>query len=288
MRITITACVMLVIASAEADTPPERAGRLFDEGLALKDKGDPRACDKFAESYRLVAAAGTGYNLAECMEQQGQLLRAWKLYSDAILEWQKDRRTASAAKARDRMRALEGKLVTVLVELTDPKIEQLSVTIATRNVKPSRTIRELADPGAIEIRAVAPGYVPFVRTVEAEAGATTKLQIALQPIEQIDAPAPLVETHRRRSRVALSIGMAGLGVAGAVAGTVLFLDAREQQAAGNTSVAQHRADLATGFGAGGIVFLVAATVVFVTAPRDVSVTPLASATTAGVSLSGSF
>lgn len=279
---------MLVMSSAAADTPPERAARLFDEGLALKDKGDARACDKFAESYRLVAAAGTGYNLAECMEQQGQLLRAWKLYSDAVLEWQRDDKDRKAEKARERMRALEAKLVTVVVELDDPKIEQLSIRIATRDVKPSRTIRELTDPGEIEIRAVAPGYVPFVRTLVADAGATTKLHIALQPIADASRAEPLVETHRRRSRVALSIGMAGVGVAGVIAGTVLFFDAREQQAKGNTEVAQRRADLATGFGAGGAVFLIAATFVFITAPRDVTVTPVAGASSAGVWLSRSF
>ena len=275
---------MLVMFTARAETVAERAQRLFNEGLALKDKGDSRACDRFEESYRLVAAAGTGYNLAECMEQQGKLLRAWQLYGAATLEWQRDDKDARAAKARERARALEQKLVTIVLDLDDPDVDQLSVTIGTRSVKPARRIRELADPGAIEVRAVAPGFAPFVRSIEADAGATQTLRIALQPIGNEQT---LVETHRRRSRVLAAAGLGVLGVAGAISGTMLFIDARELQAAGDTS-AQFRADLATGFGAGGAICIAAAVVVFITAPRDVTVTPVATTSSAGVVIGGIF
>jgi hypothetical protein len=289
VRIAVIACVMLVISSARAETLTERASRLFDEGWSLKEKGEiAKACDRFAESYQLVAARGTGLNLAECMEQQGHLLRAWQLYTDAIVEWERTGEDKRAAYARERAHALEAKLVKLVITIDDPKLDQLTVTIGTRNVKPARKIRELADPGEIDVRAVAPGRIPVVQTLQAEAGATRTLHIALQPIANSTDSPSLVETHRRRSRVALAIGMGALGVGGVVTGTVLFFNARTLQADGETNRAEHQADLATGFGAGGAIFLAAAVFVFATAPRDVTVTPVAGSTSVGVSVGRSF
>jgi hypothetical protein len=286
VRITIFAAVasVMLVASARAEPLPDRAKRLFDEGLALKDHGDPRACDRFAESYSLVAAPGAGINLAECMEQRGQLLRAWQLYTTAIVEWQRTGQDKKAAVVRERAKAIEAKLVTLVVEINEPELAKLSVTIGRRVIEPKAKIRELADPGEIEIRAVAPGRAPFVTTLQADAGATRNVRITLAPI----ASEATTDTDRRRSRVALAIGLGAVGAAGLVTGTVLFLDARTLQADGQTDRAQHKADLATGFGIGGVIFVAAGAVVFAMAPRDVTVVPVATQTTVGVSLSRSF
>lgn len=277
---------MLVISTAHAETVAERAKRLFDEGLALKDKGDPRACDRFEESYRLVAAAGTGINLAECMEQRGELLRAWQLYTNAVIEWQRDDKDKRAAFARNRLREIEPKLVTLVIEIDDPALDKLRVSIGERVVEPKQKIQQLADPGEIEIRAFAPGHVPFVETFEADAGTSRKIHIALQPLASDGTP--LVETHRRRSRVALGIGLATVGVGAIVAGTVLFVDARQLQADGNTDRAQQKADLATALGIGGALCIVGGAVVFLTAPRDTTVAPTVTSTTVGLSVGGTF
>jgi hypothetical protein len=288
VRNAVIASVMLVIATASAEPLPDRSKRLFNEGLTLKDQGDPRACDRFAESYSLVAAPGAGFNLAECMEQQGQLLRAWQLYNAAIDEWNRTAQERRAAVAKERARAIEMKLVTLVVEIDEPTLDKLSVTIGKRVIEPKRKIRELADPGDIEIRAVAPGRVPFVQTVHADAGATRKVRIALDAIGTNAAGEPLVETHRRRSRVALAGALALVGTGGLVAGTVLFLDARKLQSNGETDRAQRKADLATGLGVGGALCVIAGAVVFATAPRDVTVMPVATQTSAGLSIVGSF
>ncbi len=286
MRAAVVVFVMLVISTARAETVAERAKRLFDEGWALKDKGDPRACDRFEESYRLVAAAGTGVNLAECMEQQGKLLRAWQLYTNAVIEWQRDAKDKRAAFARDRVREIEPKLVTLVIEIDDPALDKLRVSIGERVVEPKQKIQQLADPGEIEIRAFAPGHVPFVESFEAEAGTTRKVHIALAPLASDGTP--LVDTHRRRSRVVLGIGLGAVGIGAIVAGTVLFVDARSLQSEGETDRAQQKADLATALGIGGALCVVAGTVVFLTAPRDTTVAPIVTPTTAGLSLGGTF
>jgi hypothetical protein len=291
VRITIRASVTLVasvmlVAPARAEPLPDRAKRLFDEGLVLKDHGDPRACDRFAASYSLVAAPGAGINLAECMEQQGQLLRAWQLYTTAIVEWQRTGQDKKAAVVRERAKTIEAKLVTLNVEIDEPELPKLSVTIGSRVIAPKAKIRELADPGEIEIRAVAPGRAPFVTTVQADAGATRNVRIMLAPIAVVASDS--APTHRRRSRVALAIGLGAVGAAGMITGTVLFLDARKLQADGQTDRARDKADLATGLGIGGAIFVAAGAVVFALAPRDVTVVPVATQTTLGVSLTQTF
>jgi hypothetical protein len=285
VRVALIASVMLVISNASAEPLPDRARRLFNEGLLLKDQGDPRACDRFAESYSLVAAPGAGLNLAECMEQQGQLLRAWQLYNAAIAEWQRTGQEKKAEVVRERASAIEAKLVTVVVEIDEPTLEKLTVTIGKRVIEPKRKIRERADPGEIEIRAVAPGRVPFVKTLNADAGSTRNVRIALEPIESVDPP---IETHRRRSRVVIGLGLGAFGTAALVTGTVLFVDARKLQENGETERAQQKADLATALGVGGAIFLIAGAVVVATAPRDVTVAPTATQTSAGLSIIGSF
>jgi hypothetical protein len=221
------------------------------------------------------------------MEQQGQLLRAWQLYGEAVIEWQRDAKDKRAAIARERARGLEPKLVTLVVEIDEPTLDKLSVTIGKRVIEPKPSIRQLADPGEIEIRAFAPGHVPFVETFDAVAGTTRKIRIALAPLAST-APAPLVETHRRRSRIALGIALGAVGAGGIIAGTVLFFDARSLQADGETDRATQKADVATVLGVGGALCAVAGAVVLLTAPRDTAVVPVATPTTVGLSLGGTF
>lgn len=266
---------MLVVAiagDAAAQSVPERAKQLFEEGRVLKDARDPRACDRFAESYALVAAAGTGLNLAECMEAQGKYVRALQLYSAAASAWEREPdRQKSASLARERAEALRSKVVEIVVTLDDPAQARLTLMIGERRVTPAREIRDVFDPGEIQITAAAPGFRPFAQRVRAASGQSVGVHIAsLVPIVEPEPEAgPRPPAYR-----GAALGLSVVGAGALVAWGVLFVDARNRQAAGDHDGAISRADLATGFGVAGLALVATAVIVWVKAPRT-SVRPTA-------------
>src|SRR5690242_9683425 len=77
-------CTMLGDARADPARDREVADALFWEGRAAADAGDfATACEKFAQSLRLDAAAGTLFNLAHCEERVGRFASALGHYREA-------------------------------------------------------------------------------------------------------------------------------------------------------------------------------------------------------------
>src|SRR5512144_1872661 len=82
MRAFAIAIVIAVtrIAVAEPIDTTE-ASRIFQQGRDLAKLGRfAEACELFARSYGLDPALGTAVNLADCLEREGQLRRAWALF----------------------------------------------------------------------------------------------------------------------------------------------------------------------------------------------------------------
>jgi hypothetical protein len=262
--------VLAIAGDAAAEPVPERAKRLFEEGRTLKDARDPRACDRFAESYALVAAAGTALNLAECMEAQGKYVRAVQLYAAAASEWEREPdRQKSAMLARERADALRSKVVEVVVTLDDPAQAGLTLMIGERRVTPAREIRDVFDPGEIQITAAAPGFRPFARTVRAVSGESVGVHIPTLP--PFAEPTPVLG-KRRPAYVGGSLAFAAVGLVTAGAGGVVFVDARHRQAAGDHDGAVARADIATAFGVAGLALVTTAVILWIKAPRTVKPT----------------
>lgn len=99
------ACLAWSGTSAAAPPRDETtvAQQLFDDGIALKDRGRfTEACPKLEESQRIDPGLGTQYHLADCYEKQGRSAAAWTLFGElarqAAVSGQKDRETV----ARDR------------------------------------------------------------------------------------------------------------------------------------------------------------------------------------------
>jgi hypothetical protein len=252
--------IAAIARDAAAEPMPERAQQLFKEGLALKDAHDPRACDRFADSYALVAAAGTALNLAQCMEAQGKYVRAVQLYLAAASEWEREPdRKKSLSLARERADALRSKVVEIVVTLDDPTQAGLTVTVGARRVPPAREIREVFDPGEIQVTASAPGSRPFARSMRTASGDTVAVHIA--------SLLPIVD--RRPGYVWTSFGLSLGAVSALGVGAIVFVDARDRQAAGDHAGAVARADLATALGVGGLALAAAAAIVWFKAPRTV-------------------
>jgi hypothetical protein len=89
-----------------------------------------------------------------------------------------DRVSDNRAKfARGRADALATKLATVIVKVAKPKLEGISVQIAGRDVAPAAEIVDRLDPGAILVKANAPGREPFETTVTVALGGSVTVEV---------------------------------------------------------------------------------------------------------------
>lgn len=282
MRGLAIATVLAVtsIANAQPAEPKAQAGALFQQARDLVAAGKfAEACPLFDQSYALDPALGTAINLADCLERQGQLRRAWELFD---LVARSPRTVASrAALARQRADALARQLATVSVIVHEPG---LAITVGDRALA-AGVSRTVVEPGEIAVHAVRPGRA-FHTVVDVPAGMSVV----------IDVPAPDAPTRRRRSRLYLGGGLtvagaAGLGVSLGFAISAKQLNDRTYDrgdcthgdpprcsAAGAAAIdrAGTRADIASVAAIGGAVLAVAGAVVMLTAPRDaIQVLPIA-------------
>ena len=82
MRGLVIAIVVAAAATAFAEPPdPTESSQIFQEARELAKAGKyDEACALFARSYGLDPAPGTAVNLADCLERQGHIRRAWALF----------------------------------------------------------------------------------------------------------------------------------------------------------------------------------------------------------------
>lgn len=312
MRWLAIAIVLGAAPIAIADpADPTEAGAIFQQGRELAKQGRyVEACELFAKSYELDPALGTAVNLADCLERQGQLRRAWELFD--VVARNSQNVQSRARLARERADALVAKLTTVVITLRAPLPAGLAVRLGERELAPAAEIRDLIEPHDVELVATAPGRPAFRTLVHAVAGATLTVEIppfaALAALAD-SAPSPAA-TFRRRSRVYMAAGIGGgalvsfgVSLGFALSARRIYDDAfdgacRRDPAhgvvcsdAGSRSIdrSHRRADLATGFAIGGAVLAGAAAAVWFTAPRDtVQLAPIADHRALGLGIVGRF
>jgi len=305
MRSLAFAVVVAVAATASAEpVDTTEAGRIFLQGRELVKLGRfDEACALFARSYELDPALGTAVNLADCLERQGHLQRAWALFDVVARNSQSVQ--SRARLARQRADALQARLAIVVITLHDPATPGLSVRIGERQMTPAPEIRDLIEPSDVELVATVPGRSTFRTMLHAVAGATVSADIpAFAPLH--DEPAA---TSRRRSRVYLAGAIGGAGAIGLGTALGLAISARRIYASAFDHDCMHvtagavctgngratidragaRADLATGFTIAGGLLVAAGAVVYVTAPRDaVQIAPIATSRALGLGVAGRF
>lgn len=290
--------------SEAAKTAAARAAALFEEGRVLgKAERWAEACTKFAESLELVSAVGTQLNLADCLEREGKLRRAWQLFSEAAEETERTGPELRAKFARERAESLEGRLAIVVVKLADPDAAGLEVAIDGHRVKPAAKIRELVEPGAVDIVVRATDRAAFRRTVRAKRG--EKTTVAVPALAGEGAAAAGGGAVRERSRgwvyAAGAFALTGITLLG-YATLEETRSLRSYNAASDDCVmiqacpqyieAGHAAGRATAAGFYGLTFVVLGVAIYAVAPkravRRVTVAPVASARGAGIGISGTF
>jgi hypothetical protein len=305
MRSLAFAVVVAVTGTAIAEpVDTTEAGRVFLQGRDLVKLGRfDEACALFARSYELDPALGTAVNLADCLERQGHLQRAWELFD--VVARNSQNVQSRARLARQRADALQARLAIVVITLHDPATPGLSVRIGERQMTPAPEIRDLIEPSDVELVATVPGRSTFRTMLHAVAGATVSADIpAFAPLH--DAPGA---TSRRRSRVYLAGAIGGAGAISLGTALGLAISARRINASafdhdcvhsgagvvctgnGRATIdrAGARADLATVFTIAGGLLVAAGAVVYVTAPRDaVQIAPIATSRALGFGVAGRF
>src|SRR3954469_4830602 len=205
MRILAIAMVLAAtrIAAARPGDPDDatEASASFQRGRDLAKLGRyTEACVEFGKSYELDPALGTAVNLADCLERQGQLYRAWELFD--LVARSSPNVQSRARLARGRADALAARLATVIVTLRDPTARGLAVRIGEHAVAPAREIRDLVEPRDIEVVVTVPGRPAFRAVLHAAAGAAvTPAGPVLSAPDEPGAP------RRRRSFVYLAGGL---------------------------------------------------------------------------------
>lgn len=310
------AMVVLLLTTGIAVAQPvvPEGTRLFEEGRALADQGMyDAACAKFQQSLEIDRAPGTALNYGDCLEHLGQLRKAFQMYDEASTRFQRDK-DPRAAFARERANAVLPKLGTLVVKIAEPAATGLIVELGKQSVPPRNEITERFDPGEVTVTARVPGRDPFSASARVVAGATVIIEVpAFAATATIGPPPPPITAIRGgRNRGRVYVGL-GLGIGGGVAlglSAIVGLSAKSSYdtAAESTSCMREdgklvcteeatqqiedagtRADVATGLAVAGGALVAAGIFVYVTAPREtLTVTPTASASTVGVTLSGRF
>jgi hypothetical protein len=289
---------------------------MFEEGRELAKQAKwAEACASFSASLALDPAPGTKLNLGECLEKQGKFRAGWLMFEEAARDFDRtgDKR---AEFARERAKAAEAQLATLVIKLADPARAGLLVKLGDRLATPQREIVERVDPGTIDVIVTAPERERFSQSVTLATAKTIVVdvpvlaEIVVSPPMKL-APAVTEGTHRQRKRVYIAYALGATGAASLITSVVLGYVAKNQydgafddgrcfdrpdkavcNAEGQSTVdsAQTKADIATGFLIGGVALGAAGIVVYLTAPkeRSVVVTPVAGSSTIGASLQLSF
>jgi tetratricopeptide (TPR) repeat protein len=316
MRLAAIAIAILLAATriaaaappGDAEAGDPEASAAFQRGRELARAGRyAEACAEFDRSYQLEAALGTAVNLADCLERQGELHRAWTLFDLVARTSQSNQ--SRARLARERADALVARLATLVIHLRDPTTPGLAVRIGDRSVPPAAEIRELVDPRDVEvvIVATAPGRSPFRAARRPTAGATLTVDIPALAPPPVATP---VEVRRRRGYVYLAAGLGAVGAIGIGTSIGLGLQARgtyhdalDRECLPAQTVeddgyracqaridrAGTQADRATVIGIAGGALAAAAIAIFFVAPSETyQVAPIATAHQLGIGVIGRF
>lgn len=128
------------------------ADRWFQEGRALAKQGRfAEACALFTQSDAIKRTFGTAVNLGDCANRDGHARLAWQLYSEATRLADRDGAVDLARFSRQRASSVASALCTIVVTLEDSAVTGLTVRIGGRDVPPATEIRELVEPGEVDV-----------------------------------------------------------------------------------------------------------------------------------------
>ena len=191
-------CGALVLALSPpvwAQAENQAAARsLFEEARGLAQAGNyAAACPKFEAANRLYTSPGALLNLGDCHERLGLTASAWTEFGEAASVAARAGRGETAEEARRRQRAVEPRLMRVVIKVAQPA-EGMVVERDGASIAPAAWGASLpVDPGKHQLEARAPGHEPWTATFElTKPGQTVTVEVpALTALPQpAEAVAP--------------------------------------------------------------------------------------------------
>jgi len=306
--VTVASRLLVLVAltsPALADTNPNAAvaDEAFKQGRELLKAGKwVEACEQFDKSQRLDPQLGTLFNIGQCSEHIDHLATAVAAYRELVA---KDTNDARKTAAKERVATLEPRVPKLLVRVTKPVV---GVTVSLESKSGSRDIAANQpveiDFGDYSVTVRARGHRELISRIKiGEERKTTTIEAALEPADTGER-----EHAPSSTRKLVAIGTLGVGGAALVTGAVFGVLAATQwnQAkdicGGRTCLSQAdvdranelgarartKATLSTAFVIGGAVVTGVGLYLYLTLPGEVRVSPQASDSSAGVTLSGAF
>ena len=301
-------------AQAPAKTPDQLAAdEAFKKGRELIKQGNfIDACDEFNKSQHLDPANGTLFNIAQCSEQIGRLATAASAYRELI---KKDTNAERLETSRKALAELEPRIPKIIAKIDNPP-KNIVITLDSKSgsasILPNEPVE--ANFGEYTLVARARGYTEMISKFRiGEEGSTKTVEVTLLPggsnSDIIKKPGERsTDRPPRNIRKLAGMGLTVVGAATLGTGVVFGVQARSKwndakaacggatcdtmEKLGNANAlgdqARSKATLSTIFVAGGAVVAGAGIALWVTAPKSMQVTPTASESGAGVTLSGSF
>jgi hypothetical protein len=215
--------------AASGNAAPSSEARAMAETLFFTARGlmeakrYPEACQKFSESYRLDAAAGTLLNLAVCHEKMGKIASAWGEFRQALFDAKKAGRPDREQLAKEHIDVLEPDLPYLIVEVPAAvRVPGLEVVRNGSVLHEGGWGTELpVDPGDVEIVGRAQGYKPHTQKIHIEK--KEHKSITLEKLEKAPIQVVTVENPGWSTQKKVGLGLMGLGVVGLGLGTYFGL-----------------------------------------------------------------
>lgn len=194
------------LATANAETPQEKADRLFAEGRKALTAEDPKkACELFEEAIKLdVTATGTMLNLGLCYEKLQK-------YASSLYWFRKAQAAAFENKLTDYENAAKEH-----TQLNAPKVSVLTITLAGaadadirldgKKVEPTDYGRVEVDSGSHELVARTTGKKKVTQTVSINEAENKAITVEFKEA----AVAEYIDRGSGRRKGAIILGVAGV------------------------------------------------------------------------------
>jgi hypothetical protein len=314
------------VAAAQPDDVAQKkaaAEAAFRQGKELINSDVAGACAAFKQSMELDPQFGTQYNLALCYDKQGKLASAWGELTELAA---KDTNTARRADAATRAKALEPRLVRLLI-VVKQRVSGMKIMRDESDVTAFMGVSTPVDPGTSKLTSTAPGYKTWSLDVTLSGEGTT-ITVEVPPLEKAPeppqkppgddtkdvfrdkGPPPPPENPGRGRRIA-GLALGGVGLVGLGVGVVFGLGAQsayadaEEECGGDVGDCRGDPEIAAdfvddargkalfstvGFGVGAV-GIIGGAVLYLTAPKGAetpTLTPALSETSASLFLTGRF
>lgn len=287
--------VCLGLGAVHAETPQQKADRLFAEGrkLLTVDKDARAACDKFEAAIKLdPTAPGTMLNLGLCYENLEKYATSIRWFRRAQAAAAENHLEVYEDAAKKHTTAIADKVPTLNIQLEG--VPDAEIRLDGRRLEPTEYARVEVDAGQHEVVGIAPGKQRVVETVDVAQAEHKPLTLTFT-----DALV-LVDRGTGHKRAAMWIGAGGLGLYAATLGYGLYL--RGEQKDANATGDTERYDTATsrlkyidtGLFIAGTAAVATAVILYVTAPgteqlpAGTALAPVLGGDQLGLAVSGRF